>query len=351
MPVHNALPYLDAAVESILGQTFSNFEFVILDDGSTDGSTERLRHWAGQDPRIRLIELENNLGPARSSSRVAEEAEADIVARMDADDISFPDRLSRQLDVLEKYPDVGVVGGLFEFIDSKGRKIRDPDLWRLTRPSVTPPFGNGPLTYRRKVYDRVGGYREQCNFWEDMDLIIRMARVARVMVIPEAIYQVRLSSTSTRLVSDPVRLENAVGLAYRCIERLEQSGDYEELLDAGAGEDKLPPRVFISMGNVILWAGKRPRLFGRLLRRGRLGFDKWTLGALAWTGWAAASPSTLRMFLRMRQWLRKGDNRVPIDTSSPVVWTPAGKRRGASSPLAGDAPVNRATQTPPQRSA
>src|SRR3982750_4446489 len=90
MPVHNALPYLDAAVESILHQTFDDFEFVILDDASTDGSTERLRHWAARDSRIRLLEVDRNLGPARSSERVARAATASIVARMDADDISYP---------------------------------------------------------------------------------------------------------------------------------------------------------------------------------------------------------------------------------------------------------------------
>ena len=111
MPVHNALPYLDAAVESILGQTFSNFEFVILDDASNDGSVERLRDWASRDERIRLIEESNNLGPAVSSQRVALAANAQIVARMDADDISLPHRLTDQLRVLNEDPEVGVVGG------------------------------------------------------------------------------------------------------------------------------------------------------------------------------------------------------------------------------------------------
>src|SRR3954447_21307048 len=78
MPVHNALPYLDAAIESILGQTHSDFEFVILNDGSTDGSPERLRHWASRDARIRLIDGKGPLGPALSSQRVATAAKAPI---------------------------------------------------------------------------------------------------------------------------------------------------------------------------------------------------------------------------------------------------------------------------------
>src|SRR4051812_33559566 len=97
MPVHNALPYLDAAVESILSQTFDAFEFVILDDASTDGSTDRLRQWVSRDARIRLLEEKHNLGPALSSQRVASAATAPLVARMDADDISHPARLKEQM--------------------------------------------------------------------------------------------------------------------------------------------------------------------------------------------------------------------------------------------------------------
>ena len=76
MPVHNALPYLDSAVECSLDQTFTNFEFVILDDASTDGTTVRLREWAEADLRIRLMEGQHNLGPARSSDKVARAARA-----------------------------------------------------------------------------------------------------------------------------------------------------------------------------------------------------------------------------------------------------------------------------------
>src|SRR4051812_38525105 len=120
MPVYNALPHLDAAVRSILDQTFTDFEFVIYDDASTDGSAERLRDWAARDRRIRLIEGKHNLGPAGSSALVVEHAAAPLVARMDADDLCSPDRLARQLDLIRDRPEVGVVGSLFEVIDDGG---------------------------------------------------------------------------------------------------------------------------------------------------------------------------------------------------------------------------------------
>src|SRR5262245_10456965 len=116
MPVHNALPHLDAAVESILGQTHRNIEFVILDDGSTDGSTERLRQWAERDRRIKLFEGDRNLGPAGSSNRVIAHSSAELIARMDADDLSHPERLERQVQLLRERPDVCLVGTACDLI-------------------------------------------------------------------------------------------------------------------------------------------------------------------------------------------------------------------------------------------
>ena len=321
MPVHNALPYLDAAVDSILRQTFHDFEFVILDDASTDGSTERLREWARRDGRIRLLEEKRNLGPARSSERVARAATAPIVARMDADDISYPQRLADQLDVLNRHPGVGVVGGLFDLIDPTGRIVRGPELWRLRQPASVPPFGNGPLTYRREVFDEVGGYREECEFWEDNDLILRLAAVTGVMVLPYSVYQVRLGRVSNRLSSEQLRVERAVDLMYRARTRLEQGRSYDDLLRSALPDDrKVNPHVFVSLGSITLWAGGRPRLFKRLLSRGALGFDRRSLAALVWTAWAATEPHSLRAFIRLLLAGRKLRTSAVMHIDGPVSW-------------------------------
>ncbi len=328
MPVFNALPHLDAAVESILGQTFRDFEFVILDDASTDGSTQRLREWANKDQRIRLMEVKKNLGPALSSDRVARAATAPIVVRMDADDVANPDRLAEQFRVLEENPDVGVVGGLFDVIDAKGRKIRDAEPWRVAHRSVFPPFGNGPMAYRQEVFEQAGGYRESCVYWEDQDLLIRMSTVAKVAVIPRAIYQVRQSTSSTRYASDQARVERAVDLMYRSHKRLECNRDYEDLLNQPPAPDaKLDPFVFISLGSVALWSHQRPRLFRRLLRLGDLAFNFRSLAALVWTAWASASPATLRAFLGVLVVSRNWYASTVIDVDRPVYWPSPLKHR------------------------
>ena len=335
MPVHNALPHLDAAVQSILGQTFADFEFVIFDDASTDGSTECLREWAKRDERIRLIESKRNLGPALSSERAARAACAPIVARMDADDISYPDRLAQQLEVLKRHPSVGVVGGLYDIIDSNGRRIRRAEPWRLIQPGSVPPFGNGPMMYRRKVFENAGGYRQDCEFWEDHDLIFRMAAISAIMVLPHAIYQVRQSRTSTRFASEQERVERALDLMYRARERLERNEPYDDLLRSPPSERGLDPRVFISLGSVTLWAGGRPRLFLRLLRRGdlRLGFR--TASALVWTAWASLEPYSLRAFIRSLLLVRSARASFMVPRGGPVIWKaaiPRGRDRAATVP-------------------
>ena len=330
MPVHNALPYLDQAIESILGQTFSDFEFVILDDASADGSAERLAQWSASEPRIRLLHAEQNLGPALSSQRVAAAALAPIIARMDADDVAHPQRIEQQLQMLRRHPNVGLIASLYEVIGPDGRLIRKAEPWRLIRRSVFAPFVHGTIMYRRALSARIGGYRPECEYWEDHDFVSRMSAVADVMVIPRALYKFRQSPVSTRIASDRDRVERAVDLMYRSLDRLAQGEDYEELLGKKS-TGRLDPRVFIASGFLVLWAGGRPRLFRRLLNRGRLSADFSSLSALVWTAWASVSPSTLRGFMKL---LRKIRNvRVPegLESEDAVLWTPhAGARGGAS---------------------
>jgi len=104
MPVYNGGEFLRGAVESILGQTYSNFEFLIVDDGSTDESLEICRGF--RDPRIRLEENGRNLGLIATLNRGLDLAEGDYIARMDSDDVSFPARLARQVQFMEDNPHV-----------------------------------------------------------------------------------------------------------------------------------------------------------------------------------------------------------------------------------------------------
>lgn len=322
MPVHNALPHLDAAIRSILDQSYRDFEFVILDDASTDGSTERIREWAAADQRIRLIQSKRNLGPVGSSNLVVEQARAPLIARMDADDTCSPDRLEREFEILCARPHAGVVGTLYEVIDEHGRRLRGPESWRLTRRTPFVPFAHGSMMFRRTIFDQVGGYREVCEYWEDQDLVVRMSALADVLIIPLGLYQYRQWRRDGREDGHSERVENAVDLMYGSIARLEHSRSYDDLLQIGARPRRVDPRVFISLGSVVLWSGERPRFFGRLLKRGKLAPNFATVSTLVWTIWASFSPGSLRAFMSLLLRIRNGLAARKISTAAPLRWSP-----------------------------
>jgi hypothetical protein len=216
---------------------------------------------------------------------------------------------------------------LCDIIDARGRKIRSAEKWRLLQPGSIPPFGNGPMLYRRAVFEAVGGYRKECEFWEDHDLIIRMSAVTRIMILPFAVYQVRQSRLSTRFVSEQDRVERALDRMYRSRERIEQNRSYDDLLRrAGGKNDKLHPMVFVSLGSIVLWGGGRPRLFRRLLDRGALSGNLRSLIALVWTAWASLGPSSLRAFIRtLLLWRQLRAARV-VRTDEPLLWVGGGHK-------------------------
>lgn len=325
MPVLNALPFLDAAVESIVGQSFADFEFVILDDGSTDGSTERLRDWAARDPRIRLVEGGSRLGPAGASNRVVREARAPIVARMDADDIAFPERLARQLALLDAEPGAVLVGTLWDVIDEHGDKVREADRSRLLRVSPFPPFAHPTIMFRREAFDRSGGYRGEADRWEDIDFYLRMASEGRILVLAEPLLRYRHSSGSTRLRDGQEVFEKAMHLMYCCVGEYVRGHDYTAALmdpNGPAKDEKLMVPSFIACGAPMVWAGRRPHAFRRLATRGLLRWNRDSFVALVWAAWADLEPRSLRLFLKGFLAFRNFVARRRLGSTAWVEWTP-----------------------------
>ena len=274
MPVHNALPFLGESIKSILEQTLIDFEFVILDDASTDGSLEVLREWSIRDKRIQLHESKKKLGLAGSSNAVTVKARAPIVARMDADDIAHPDRLRRQWNAIESRPDVAVIGTLCNGIDASGREVRPRDRWRLVRRSGYLPFPHGSAMFRREVFDQVGGYDETSYGGEDRDLFSRMAARGRVLTLPDVLYSYRYHSNNATLFNGTRAVD----------EKHSHNGD--------------ALAAFYMLGAMRLWAGDPPMLLEPMLEKESLKWNLKTLMILVSAVWGHVSPSTLRAFLR-----------------------------------------------------
>jgi glycosyltransferase involved in cell wall biosynthesis len=188
LPVRNGGGYLHAAVASILGQTLADLELVVIDDGSTDDSRAVVRAFG--DERIRLVEQEPR-GLVASLNHGLELARAPLVARMDADDVSLPERLARQAALLDARPGVGLVCPSFRVVDAAGAELgrtllplRDHEL--RMRLLLRNPFSHGAVMTRRSVLDAVGPYSDAYGNNEDYDLWRRIAARRRPLRVPRA---------------------------------------------------------------------------------------------------------------------------------------------------------------------
>lgn len=296
MPVRNALPFLNESIRSILEQTLQDFEFIILDDASTDGSTQLLREWARRDTRIQLHESRQRLGLSGSSNAVVSKAQAAIVARMDADDVAHPDRLRRQLHIIESRPDIAVIGTLCNGIDASGRVVRPRDRWRLVRRSSYVPFPHGSAMFRRAAFEAVGGYDEKAVRAEDQDLFARMSRKGRVATLPDILYSYRYHSSNATLLNGKL----AIG---------ENHSENGHALAA-----------FYMLGAMRLWAGDPPLLLKPLLEQKSLRWNPQTLMVLGSAVWGHVNPPTLRAFLRLSIHTRDLLAGVRVKDGRPYEW-------------------------------
>ena len=201
MAVHDDERFVGAAVRSILDQTFTDFEFVIVNDASTDGSREIVG--AHADPRIRLVDNPKNLGLTRSLNRGLALARGQYVARFDANDLSRRDRLIRQVAFLDAYPDVLAVGSRARLIRRNGRVVRRSRIVpALTREGIDwalmfyAALLHPASMFRRSAVERLGGYDERFVSAQDMDLWSRLAAVGRLANLPQPLVDLRVDPGS-----------------------------------------------------------------------------------------------------------------------------------------------------------
>lgn len=219
MAVYNSAAVVAEAVDSVLNQTFRNFEFIIIDDGSTDSSGDILRQYAQRDARIRLYAQEN-CGLIASLNRGCRLAQGRYIARMDADDISLPPRFEKQFRFLEEHLEIGVLGTWIQDIDERGRPIIE---WPVPADPIVVRwflfFGNciahPSVMMRRDLMERLGYYRPDAIHVEDYDLWIRAAEVTGLANLPEVLVRYRVSAGSVSGRNEIVQKERAAALRGR----------------------------------------------------------------------------------------------------------------------------------------
>ena len=294
MTVYNALPYLSEAIESILGQTFKEFEFLIIDDASTDGSEERIRSY--HDNRIRFLPNEKNLGTAGSMNRGIAEARAPIIMRMDHDDVSMPSRLEHQLAYLDRYSEVAAVCSWEHTIDEKGRIMRS---WRAEIKNRGEFFGplllglcpiwHPSLMVRIEALRSIGGFRESSWPAEDFDVTMRLALAGYgAAIVPEFLLLQRQHQRRQSIQSEEkqrsatARLHTAV--IAQCCPNLERAAELAAFLRCekplrGIARSKEEALAFLEMfehtvkrfATTLQFSASEQDRMRKILRR-RLGF-------------------------------------------------------------------------------
>lgn len=213
LPVYNAEKYVGIAIESVLNQSFKDFEFIILDDCSSDGSWRIIQEYAAQDKGIIAIKNERNLNGCNNLNKGLSLAKGKYIAKIDNDDWFTPDKLEKQFDFLESHSEVGIVGGTMEIMDEGGRVIgkrtynqSDEEIRRkIFRYS---PFSHPLVMFRKSVLDRVGYYNPTYAPADDYELYFRIGRESKFANLPDVLCRYRVVKS---------------GITHRNIKRMELS--------------------------------------------------------------------------------------------------------------------------------
>lgn len=246
MAVCNVDRFLVEAIDSVLHQTFTEFEFIIVDFGSTDKTRAIISEYAAKDNRIKFSIIRHCwLAEARNASCYL--AQGRYVAIMDADDVSVPERLRWQVEFMEEHPEVSVLGGAVEWIDAAGRALvirSNPIRDREIRVALLErcPFWQPSVIMRREVFVQVGGYRPSFAQAEDYDLWLRMAEQSEVANLRDVVLKYRIHPYQ---ISMRKRREQTLGiLAAQLSARIRKNGGSDPLNEV----KEITPEVLAALG-------------------------------------------------------------------------------------------------------
>ena len=189
---------MEECINSILKQTLQNFEYIILNNGSTDRTPEILNRYT--DPRLQIIHQEN-LGISKSLNKGISLTKSNLIARLDADDYSSPDRLEKQITFMEQHPEIVFCGSRFKELIGKRlftQKVRfiekDEDIRKIV--SCFNPFSHSTIVMRKKTFTKSGGYNNKFEYSQDYDLWVRMLKLGQACILKDELSVVRLTEYS-----------------------------------------------------------------------------------------------------------------------------------------------------------
>lgn len=208
MPAYNTEKYVGEAIESILNQTFSDFEFIILNDGSTDNTAEIVKEYAKKDKRIKFIDNKKNQGFIASLNQCLDVACGEYVAKMDSDDISLPERLEKQVKYLDENPNVGLVGAGYRAFGAKNFDVIHPKVIRIL--DMLKGCYTTIFMLRKKIIDTNNlRFRKEYLHAEDYDFYSRFIRYSEINNVPEVLYLYRIHGENVSIKQVLVQSQNS----------------------------------------------------------------------------------------------------------------------------------------------
>jgi glycosyltransferase involved in cell wall biosynthesis len=226
MPVYNGAGYLSEAIDSILRQTYTNFEFIIIDDGSSDESRTIIQEYQQNDSRIHPIFLEQNSGIVTALNTGLNAAAGKYIARMDADDISVSTRFEEQIHFLENHHDVDVISCYYQLIGPTGDKLDDiiklpitnlTILWSLC---IDNPIVHPGVVIRTEAVRNIGGYRATYPHAEDYDLWMRLSDKSHFANLANPLIQLRRHSSNITVVHHDDSMESSISISQMMLQKV-----------------------------------------------------------------------------------------------------------------------------------
>ncbi len=222
--VYNGARHLRPTIESILGQSFGDFEYWLVNDSSTDDSRKIIASYQ-RDPRMRVLDTERNLGPYVAANLALGQAQGAYIARTDADDVSLPHRLRMQVDELDRHPEIGLVGTRYCCLTADGKSYRQPP--RTERHSAdvrwallfSNPLTHSTVMFRRDVAQQLGYYRPE-RYTQDYDLWSRMSFVTEVGMVEEPCVECRINPDGLTAKDPAAQRTAAAEVSRRAIAKL-----------------------------------------------------------------------------------------------------------------------------------
>ena len=229
MPVYNGEEYLAAAIDSILAQTYANFELVVVDDGSRDASAEIIRAYTKRDDRVRFFQLEHNNGEAAARNHGVANSNGDFITSMDCDDLCLPERLQKQAEFLHSNQEFGGAGTYAKVVDENLKHLFDhrPPLShalilfeQLVGGLGGVPFVHQSIMLRRELFEVAGHYDISLRYGPDSDLMTRLMGRTRFTNIPEYLYIYRRHGRQVTAEGGDKRRQDTLMIMSRRFERL-----------------------------------------------------------------------------------------------------------------------------------